>query len=193
MNSKERVARAMRHALPDRVPVMCQLALGHIFLNAGLPPHRVWFTSEGFAEALLAARTLPLRRHLINIPGRDPPGWTMSPHRTNRRGECSPGKTACACASPRTTAQLEPDRPEHAAFGLADLIPTKTRPAGRVAALHLGHHHTPSWRVKRPAAGRAAGLLYRTIDLVAMPGTRFDYEIFSPFRLHGTAGYQRRC
>ena len=71
MNSRERVARAMRHQPVDRVPVMCQLALGHYFLNVDLPPHRIWFTSEGFAEALV---TLQQRYRfdgiLINIPGR---------------------------------------------------------------------------------------------------------------------------
>jgi len=53
------------------VPVMCQLALGHYFLHAGLPPHRIWFTSEGFAEALVKLQ----QRYrfdgiLINLPGR---------------------------------------------------------------------------------------------------------------------------
>ena len=33
MNSKERILAAMNHETPDRVPVMCQLALGHYFLN----------------------------------------------------------------------------------------------------------------------------------------------------------------
>jgi hypothetical protein len=63
----------MRREAADRVPVFCQLALGHYFLNAGLPPHRIWFTSEGFAEALV---TLQRRYHfdglLINLPGRPP-------------------------------------------------------------------------------------------------------------------------
>lgn len=63
----------MRREVPDRVPVFCQLALGHYFLNAGLPAHRVWFTSEGFAEALVKLQ----RRYrfdglLINLPGRPP-------------------------------------------------------------------------------------------------------------------------
>jgi hypothetical protein len=31
----------MRLEMPDRVPVFCQLALGHYFLNAGLPAHRI--------------------------------------------------------------------------------------------------------------------------------------------------------
>ncbi len=53
MNSRERMAMATQPGkYPDRVPVMCQLSLGHYFLNAGLPPHRIWFTSDGFAEAL---------------------------------------------------------------------------------------------------------------------------------------------
>lgn len=71
MNGKQRIDLAMRHQAPDRVPVMCQLSLGHYFLNAGLAPHEIWFTSEGFAEALVRLQ----RRYrfdgiLINIPGR---------------------------------------------------------------------------------------------------------------------------
>ena len=73
MNSRQRIAMAMRHQIPDRVPVMCQLALGHYFLHSGLKPHEVWFTSEGFAEALVAMQ----RRYrfdgiLVNLPGRPP-------------------------------------------------------------------------------------------------------------------------
>ncbi len=73
MNSRERVALAMRHQFPDRVPVMCQLSLGHYFLNAGLAPHEIWFTSQGFAEALVRMQ----QRYrfdgiLINLPGRPP-------------------------------------------------------------------------------------------------------------------------
>lgn len=71
MNGRERIALAMQHKEPDRVPVMCQLALGHYFLNTNLAPHEIWFTSEGFAEALV---TLQQRYQfdgiLINIPGR---------------------------------------------------------------------------------------------------------------------------
>lgn len=71
MNGRERMALAMRHQEADRVPVMCQLALGHYFLNAGLKPHEIWFSSEGFAEALVALQ----RRYrfdgiLVNLPGR---------------------------------------------------------------------------------------------------------------------------
>ncbi len=53
MTGRERINLAMAHKFPDRVPVMCQLALGHYFLNTDIPRHRIWFTSEGFAEALV--------------------------------------------------------------------------------------------------------------------------------------------
>ena len=57
----------------DRVPVFCQLALGHYFLNAGIPAHRIWFTSEGFAEALVKLqRAYRFDGLLINLPGRPP-------------------------------------------------------------------------------------------------------------------------
>ncbi len=73
MNGRERIALAMQHQLPDRVPVMCQLALGHYFLNTGLPPHLIWFTSEGFAEALVnLQQRYRFDGILINLPGRPP-------------------------------------------------------------------------------------------------------------------------
>lgn len=73
MNSRERMAVAMRRGTPDRVPVMCQLSLGHYFLNAGLPHVDIWHDTEAFAQALVTLQ----RRYgfdgiLINLPGRDP-------------------------------------------------------------------------------------------------------------------------
>lgn len=73
MTARERIQTAMQRRTPDRVPVMCQLALGHYFLHAGLEPLDIWYTSEGFAEALIRLQ----RRYrfdgiLVNLPGRDP-------------------------------------------------------------------------------------------------------------------------
>jgi hypothetical protein len=73
LNGRQRMALAMQGRQPDRVPVMCQLSLGHYFLNAPLRPHRIWFTSEGFAQALVTLQ----RRYrfdgiLVNLPGRPP-------------------------------------------------------------------------------------------------------------------------
>jgi len=75
MHSKERVSAAMSHREPDRVPVMCQLALGHYFLHCGARPADIWFDSDAFAAALVELQ----RRYgfdgiLVNIPGR-PPDW----------------------------------------------------------------------------------------------------------------------
>lgn len=71
MNGRERIALAMRHTEPDRVPVMCQLSIGHYLLNTGIPPHELWYTSEAFADALVRLQ----RRYrfdgiLVNLPGR---------------------------------------------------------------------------------------------------------------------------
>ena len=41
----------MRHVEPDRVPVMCQLSIGHYNLNAGYKPHKIWYDTEAFADA----------------------------------------------------------------------------------------------------------------------------------------------
>ncbi len=75
MNSKERVRAAMNHREPDRVPVMCQLALGHYFLNCDYRPSDIWFDSETFAHALVdLQRRYEFDGILVNIPGR-PPDW----------------------------------------------------------------------------------------------------------------------
>ncbi|MEI6876202.1 MAG: uroporphyrinogen decarboxylase family protein, partial [Spirochaetota bacterium] len=60
---------------PDRVPVFCQLSLGHYMLNAGREPYRVWFSPEDFAASLGdLARRYDFDGVLVNLPGR-PPGW----------------------------------------------------------------------------------------------------------------------
>src|SRR5687767_15107115 len=73
MNSRERMALAMKKQEADRVPVMCQLALGHYFLNTDLPYLDIWHDTEAFAQALVQLQ----QRYgfdgiLINLPGRDP-------------------------------------------------------------------------------------------------------------------------
>jgi len=64
---------AMRLGVPDRVPVMCQLALGHYFLHAGLDHVEIWHSTEAFAEALVRLqRKYGFDGILVNLPGRDP-------------------------------------------------------------------------------------------------------------------------
>jgi len=87
VNGRERMDVAMRLGVADRVPVMCQLALGHYFLNAGLDAIEVWHDGDAFAEALIRLQ----RRYrfdgiLVNLPGRDP-DWRRSIARIDERGE----------------------------------------------------------------------------------------------------------
>jgi uroporphyrinogen-III decarboxylase len=75
MNSKQRVLAAMNHEKPDRVPVMCQLALGHYFLNCDYSPSEIWFDSETFAKALVdLQQRYEFDGILVNLPGR-PVDW----------------------------------------------------------------------------------------------------------------------
>jgi len=75
MNSKQRIAAAMDHKKPDRIPVMCQLALGHYFLNCNDRPSEIWFNSETFAKVLVELQQkYNFDGILVNIPGR-PPDW----------------------------------------------------------------------------------------------------------------------
>jgi hypothetical protein len=86
MSGKERIARTMRTGIPDRVPVMCQLALGHYFLRCSIPAIEIWHSTAGFGDALIELQ----RRYrfdgiLINLPGRDP-RWRSSLKRIEDRG-----------------------------------------------------------------------------------------------------------
>ncbi len=85
MNSRERVARAMSMGEPDRVPVMCQLALGHYFLNCSIPEIDIWHSTEGFGEALIQLQErYRFDGILINLPGRDP-DWRRHIRRIEER------------------------------------------------------------------------------------------------------------
>ncbi|NLG73529.1 MAG: hypothetical protein GX495_15995 [Chloroflexi bacterium] len=75
MNGRERIARTMRHQNPDRVPVMCQLSIGHYNLNAGYKPHEIWYETEAFADATIKlARRYRFDGTLVVLPGR-PEGY----------------------------------------------------------------------------------------------------------------------
>ena len=60
---------------PDTVPVMCQLSVGHMLLQTGLPAAAFWNSAEVFAEGLLALRRLyGFDGILVSLHGHDP-GW----------------------------------------------------------------------------------------------------------------------
>ncbi len=61
----------MRHEEPDRVPVMCQLSIGHYNLNGGYKPHEIWYEPEAFADATVKlARRYAFDGVLVVLPGR---------------------------------------------------------------------------------------------------------------------------
>lgn len=74
MTSEQRISAAINKKPVDRIPVMCQLALGHYFLNTKYSPADIWFDSEIFAKALVdLQKEYRFDGILINLPGR--PGY----------------------------------------------------------------------------------------------------------------------
>ncbi len=72
MTSRERMAVAMQGGAPDRVPAMCQLSLGHYFLQCRSGAVEIWHDSEAFAAALVELRaSYGFDGILVNLPGRD--------------------------------------------------------------------------------------------------------------------------
>jgi uroporphyrinogen decarboxylase len=73
MNSRDRILAAMDLRQPDRVPVMCQLSLGHYFVQLGVDPAEYWLDNETISNCYLAlAERYGFDGILINLPGRDP-------------------------------------------------------------------------------------------------------------------------
>lgn len=59
MTSRERVLRAMNFEYPDRVPVMCQMSIGHMLQQLkNVSPVDFWFDAETFANGLVYLREL---------------------------------------------------------------------------------------------------------------------------------------
>jgi uroporphyrinogen-III decarboxylase len=190
MTSRERVARAMRHEPVDRVPVFCQLALGHYFLHAGLPPHRIWFTSEGFAEALVTLQ----RRYrfdgiLVNLPGR-PPDLLASLRRVEKTadGETLFWKNGHVTFVPRDDNPrhqiAEGTAPPRADFAALD--PDHLGDLDRFTSYWWNTYHVPNLALKESSGLLEAVPDYflRTLQLVreATGGqVSVHGEVFSPF------------
>jgi len=75
VNSKERMAAVMAGERPDRVPVMCQMSIGHMLKATGASPSRFWHSAADFVEGLLALRALyRFDGILVSLHGH-PPDW----------------------------------------------------------------------------------------------------------------------
>lgn len=69
MNSKERMRLVMNGQKPDRTPVMCQLAGGHIYKNLDIAPIDYWYTSQGRAEGYIQMAQLYNFDGILVTPG----------------------------------------------------------------------------------------------------------------------------
>jgi uroporphyrinogen-III decarboxylase len=190
MTGRERIAKAMRHQQPDRVPVMCQLALGHYFLNADLPPHRIWFTSEGFAEALVR---LQRRYHfdgiLINLPGRPTNILEqVASIRATDKGEQLTWRNGDVTIVPWDDSPrhfpVDPSKPQRADFESLD--PDQLDRIDELTGYTWNIYHVP-WLGAKNRPGplcEIPGYFFLTIDLVrAQAGDEVSIhgEVFSPF------------
>jgi hypothetical protein len=92
MTSRERMDIAMHPGgdrVVDRVPVMCQLALGHYFLQTETPPADIWHNSHAFADALIVLQErYRFDGILVNLPGRNP-SWRNDIVSSERRGRAT--------------------------------------------------------------------------------------------------------
>ena len=190
MTGRERIARAMRHQPPDRVPVMCQLALGHYFLKAGLPPHRIWFTSEGFAEALVRLQ----RRYrfdgiLINLPGRPTSILeNVASIQATDQGERLTWRNGDVTVVPWDDSphhfMADTSRPQRADFGT--LEPDRLDGVDELGGYNWNIYHVP-WLAGKNRPGpldEIPDYAFRTIDLVrTQVGNKVSIhgEVFSPF------------
>lgn len=71
---------------PDRVPVMCQMSIGHMLLQTGFSPVELWYSAEVFSEALLHLRGLyQFDGILISLHGHSP-DWEKNIKRIEKKG-----------------------------------------------------------------------------------------------------------
>lgn len=73
MTSRERIAAAMAKEVPDRVPVMCQLSMGHYFLQTNFDPIDIWYDADTLIRAFVQlAERYRFDGILVNLLGRHP-------------------------------------------------------------------------------------------------------------------------
>ena len=180
MTSRERMNRAMRPRaglVPDRVPLMCQLSLGHYFLHAGASAVEIWHDTAAFGDALLALQ----RRYgfdgiLVNLPGRDP-RWRDRISTLEREGTDTVVRwvngavtTAPPDDNPHVRA-AEPGASDHRTFaGIDSERLFYVEPHGQFGATLVDAGGIPSWQ-------------FDTIRYVRerAPEVSVHGEVFSPF------------
>ncbi|UCG49740.1 MAG: hypothetical protein JSU94_08150 [Phycisphaerales bacterium] len=202
MNSKERLLAAMEHRQPDRVPVMCQLALGHYFLNCRYRPSDIWFDTDTFVRALVdLQQEYRFDGILVNLPGR-PSDWT---DRLNSRKRTDAAELLCWRCGLETFVPPD-DNPRTSAAGATPLARADytsvdaTDPAAyRLPGYIWNTWHAPSlWGID-PQADLSDPAAYpefftRALSSVRKlaPDVSVHAEVFSPFtHLMELFGYEQ--
>lgn len=73
MNGRQRLQRAMDRETPDRVPLMCQLSIGHMLLQLRCSPSEFWLDAMTYADGLVALREIyDFDGILVSLHGHDP-------------------------------------------------------------------------------------------------------------------------
>ena len=73
MTPKERVTAAMNLQPVDKVPLMCQMSIGHMLLQLDVSPVEFWFDKNVFAESLIKLREIyDFDGILVSLHGHDP-------------------------------------------------------------------------------------------------------------------------
>lgn len=73
MTPKERVKRAMELGIPDRVPLMCQLSIGHFLQQLDVSPSEFWYDAGTFSDGLVEMRSrYDFDGILVSLHGHNP-------------------------------------------------------------------------------------------------------------------------
>lgn len=73
MTPRERIRTAMNLGVPDRVPVMAQLSIGHMLVQLGVSPVEFWHDETTFVEGLVCLRErYQFDGILVSLHGHDP-------------------------------------------------------------------------------------------------------------------------
>jgi uroporphyrinogen-III decarboxylase len=191
MTSRSRMNAAMHPAEGrpvDRVPVMCQLALGHYFLHAGADPIDIWHDSATFASALVTMQ----RRYgfdgiLVNLPGRDP-DW----RRFIRAIESRDGRRVIRWTGGRSTVLPPDDNPRVVVDATGRRYEAAPREVDPDALFYVDPHDLTGVAYPTPAAHEPWRWDALKHVRAAAPELSVHGEVFSPFsqwiELTGCAG-----
>ena len=163
--------------LADRVPVMCQLSLGHYFLHAGGGAVEIWHDTAAFGEALLALQ----RRYgfdgiLVNLPGRDP-AWRDGLTAIEQQGP----DTVIRWANGAETTAPPDDNPHVRAAGVAKAVRPAFAGIDPERLFYVEPHG--QFGVTVVEAGGFPAWQFDTIRYVRQraPDISLHGEVFSPF------------